>query len=66
MTPKTLPTTTDELLSAGYRILAPGEVDRETVERCAEMVEHPKHIYGHSRANTADAIRTLTDGDHDA
>jgi hypothetical protein len=26
----------DALHSAGYRILAPGELDKETVERCVE------------------------------
>ena len=62
------------LNAAGYRILAPGELDRETVERCAEVAESlpwfieasPAHIRGRSPAEYAAAIRTLTDGGHDA
>ncbi|HET7413398.1 MAG TPA: hypothetical protein VFJ18_12140 [Pararhizobium sp.] len=82
------------LLAAGYRLLAPGEVDRETMERCAKIAaafadsEGNNALAGlaessgvgspgwrkdamHSQAEwiaeqIATAIRTLTDGGHDA
>ena len=67
------------LTAAGYRILAPGEVDRETVKRCAKVAKaHDKNrfVYGSrgseevypsdSGKRIAAAIRTLTDGGHDA
>lgn len=57
------------LTAAGYRILAPGEVDRETVERCLVEVEdvcesdHSDHdVIRFIRKR----LRTLTDGGHDA
>lgn len=33
----------DALAAAGYRILAPGELDQESVERCAALAETYEH-----------------------
>lgn len=56
----------DALAAAGYRILAPGEVDAETVEACAKVADPPlMHRKGRiglwrkRRAEIATAIRSL-------
>lgn len=49
------------LTAAGYRILAPGELDKETVERCANrLLESVARDYGDHR-DFIKAIRSLGD-----
>lgn len=61
-----------KLTAAGYRILAPGELDPETLERCAEeangvepdllksRTEAYTTIYCRARVDAATAIRSLS------
>lgn len=53
------------LRAAGYRILAPGELDRETVERCADAAQGyiiAAHTTGRRFDNVPEAIRSLKGG----
>jgi len=50
------------LIEAGYRILAPGEVDAETVERCATVLDKGVYASKHDVElawELAGLIRTL-------
>lgn len=67
------------LTAAGYRIVGPGEVDAETVERCAAAADDhwfamdvdwwlnatKKDVSAHSCRSVAAAIRNLKRGDND-
>lgn len=64
----------DRLTAAGYRILAPGEIDKETVERCQRVIAERRALLHQqfeavdiSREDAVyrflrDALRSLQDG----
>lgn len=51
----------DDLTAAGYRILAPGELDGETIERCVKAVNGDKMVQGLVRARMVIALRSLSE-----
>lgn len=59
-----------DLSAAGYRLVAPGELDAETLERAAKAVEamrwyrhtSPDHVEANRPKDYATAIRSLTPG----
>lgn len=51
------------LTAAGYRILAPGDVDPETVDRCAQAVKPAMNRDGPYAFAVEAAIRALSTGE---
>ena len=49
--------------AAGYRLLAPGELDKETMEKCVAAVNSDKAIQGLARARMVVVIRSLGGGE---
>jgi hypothetical protein len=54
------------LTAAGYRLIGPGELDRETIERCAQVADRIGNQYWEGSASSASdiaaALRSLQGG----